>query len=414
MKGYDFTLLPLMVVIKGFFGYNTGSMMGLGAAKRIYFDHAAATPLDLRVAKMMMPYASVEFGNPSSVHEEGRKAKKAIEEARKQVAEVLGASPTEIVFTSGATEAINLVIKGVTQAAPPDKRHVVTLATEHMATLRVLQDTGCEVTFLPINKDGLVSVDEVMKAIRPETVLISMMYVNNEIGTILPIAEVGNMIEKMKRAKKETYPIFLTDAVQAVNSLPLNVTKLHVDALCLSGSKMYGPKGSGLLYVKKGIPMKSQTMGGTQEHGLRAGTENVGGIVGLAAALKIAQTEYEDYEQILRPLQRMLFEGITSKIPGATVNGHRTQRVCNNVNVSLPEVDGEAVVMYLDSVGIAASTASSCTSSAGASHVIKALGRSDKEAESSIRLTLGRGTTQRQVKKVIQELVRIVALLKIS
>lgn len=389
-------------------------MMGLGAAKRIYFDHAAATPLDLRVSKVMAPYVSEDFGNPSSVHAEGRKAKKAIEEARKQVAETLGVSSEEIVFTSGATESINLCYRGLIEAAPKDKRHVVTLATEHMATLRVLQDLGCEVTFLPVDKDGLISVDEVRKAIRPETVLVTMMYVNNEIGTILPIAEVGNMIAKMKRVKKEVYPIFFTDAVQAVNSLSLEVTKLHVDALCLSGSKMYGPKGSGVLYVKKGTPMKAQIMGGTQEHGMRAGTENVSAIVGLATALKIAQAEHEDYEQRLRPLQKMLFEGIMTKIPGATVNGHRTQRVCNNVNVSLPEVDGEAVVMYLDGAGIAASTASSCTSSAGASHVIKALGKSITEAESSVRFTLGRSTTKQQVKKVIQELVRIVALLKIS
>jgi len=388
-------------------------MMGLGVTKRIYFDHAAATPLDLRVAKVMAPYSSTEYGNPSSVHAGGRKAKMAIEGARKQVAEVLGAQAEEIVFTSGATESINLGYRGIIGAAPKERRHVVTLATEHMATLRVLQDLGCEVTFLPVDEDGLVSADEVMKAIRPETVLVTMMYVNNEMGTILPIAEVGKMLAKMKRVTKDIYPIFYTDAVQAVNSLPLNVTKLHVDALCLSGSKMYGPKGSGALYIKKGTPIKAQIMGGTQEHGMRAGTENVGAIVGLAAALKIAQTEHEDYEKRLRPLQKMLFEGILEKIPGVSVNGHRTQRVCNNVNVSLPEVDGEAVVMYLDSAGIAASTASSCTSSAGASHVIKALGKSVAAAESSVRLTLGRGTTKQQVKKVIQELVRIVALLKI-
>ncbi|HCC83457.1 TPA: cysteine desulfurase NifS [Candidatus Uhrbacteria bacterium] len=387
--------------------------MGLGVTKRIYFDHAAATPLDLRVAKVMAPYSSTEYGNPSSVHAGGRKAKMAIEGARKQVAEVLGAQAEEIVFTSGATESINLGYRGIIGAAPKERRHVVTLATEHMATLRVLQDLGCEVTFLPVDEDGLVSADEVMKAIRPETVLVTMMYVNNEMGTILPIAEVGKMLAKMKRVTKDIYPIFYTDAVQAVNSLPLNVTKLHVDALCLSGSKMYGPKGSGALYIKKGTPIKAQIMGGTQEHGMRAGTENVGAIVGLAAALKIAQTEHEDYEKRLRPLQKMLFEGILEKIPGVSVNGHRTQRVCNNVNVSLPEVDGEAVVMYLDSAGIAASTASSCTSSAGASHVIKALGKSVAAAESSVRLTLGRGTTKQQVKKVIQELVRIVALLKI-
>lgn len=388
--------------------------MGLGVSKRIYFDHAAATPLDLRVNKMIAAYARVEFGNPSSVHAEGRRAKKAIEDARKQVAEVLSVRAEEIVFTSGATESINLCYRGVIEAAPKDKRHVVTLATEHMATLRVLQDLGCEVTFLRVDRDGLVSVEEVMRAIRPDTVLVTMMYVNNEIGTVLPIAAVGKMITKMKRKTKAIYPIFYTDAVQAVNSLSLDVTKLHVDALCLSGSKMYGPKGSGLLYVKKGTPMKAQIMGGTQEHGLRAGTENVAAIVGLATALKIAQTEHEDYYRKLRPLQKMLFEEILMKISGATINGHSTQRVCNNVNVSLPKIDGEAVVMYLDSVGIAASTASSCTSSAGASHVITALGKSVTEAESSVRFTLGRDTTKQQVKKVIQELVRIVALLKIA
>ncbi len=388
--------------------------MGLRATKRLYFDHAAATPLDLRVAKAMLPYASLAYGNPSSIHAEGRKARQAVEEARKQVAEVLSVRVEEIIFTAGATESINLCYKGLLAAAPEGKRHVVTLATEHMATLRVLQDLGCEVTFLPVDEEGLVSVDEVMKAIRPETVLVTMMYVNNEIGTILPIAEIGKAIEKMRRVKGEVYPMFFSDAVQAVNSLPLAVNKLHVDALCLSGSKMYGPKGSGVLYVKKGTLVAAQIVGGTQEHGMRAGTENVAGIIGLATALKIAQAEFANYEGCLRPLQKMLFDGILEKIPGSEVNGSLTQRVCNNVNVSLPEVDGEAVVMYLDEAGIAASTASSCTSSAGASHVITALGRSASEAESSIRLTLGRATTKREINTVIKELVRIVALLKIS
>ncbi len=382
--------------------------------KRIYLDYAAATPLDGRVMKAMRPYFGVEFGNASSVHAEGRMAKRGLEAARAEVAEALSVRSEEIVFTSGATESINLFYKGVIEAAPVDKRHVVTLATEHMATLRVLQDLGCEVTLAPVDKDGLVSVDEVMRAIRPDTVLVTMMYVNNEIGTVLPIAEVGKALAKIKRSTKEVYPLFFSDAVQAACALKLEVTKLGVDGLCLSGSKIYGPKGVGVLFIKKGTPLKAQILGGTQEGGRRAGTENVVGAVGLARALAIAQIEHEDYEKKLRPLQSSLFAGILKIVPQAIINGSRTQRVCSNVNVSLPGVDGEALVMYLDEAGIAASTASSCTSSAGASHVIKALGRSDRLAESSVRFTLGRKSNKSEIKRVLKELPRIIKLLKID
>ncbi len=381
---------------------------------RIYLDYAAATPLDPRVAKAMRPFFGAAFGNPSSVHAEGRAARAAVETARRDVADALHARPSEIVWTSGATESVNLAIRGIVDAAPADCRHIVAVETEHKAVLRALEHAGYDVTFVPVDEEGVVSADAVMAAVRPDTALVNIMYVNNEIGTIAPIAEVGKRIAALRRDGRRAYPKFHTDAAQAAAYLPLNVATLHVDAMSLSGAKIYGPKGSGVLYVKEGTPLAPLLVGGAQESGRRAGTENVPAIVGFAKALAIAQREADALTAKLAPLRDMLLDGILAAIPGAVVNGSRTERIAGNVNVSLPSVDGEAVIMYLDERGIAASTASSCTSSASMSHVIRALGRSEQEVEASIRFTLGRGTTAAHVKAALKELPRIVSLLRIS
>lgn len=382
--------------------------------RRIYLDYAGATPLDKRVRKAMAPFFADEFGNPSSVHAEGRAAKAAIETARRDAAAVIGAQPEEIIFTSGATESINLAIRGIVSSAPATHRHVVSVATEHKGVLRSLEESGYEVTLVPVDGMGLVSADVVLAAIRPDTALVTVMYVNNEIGTIAPLAEIGVGIEKLRRGTKSIYPVFHTDAAQAASYLTLDVGKLHVDAMSLSGAKIYGPKGNGMLYVKKGVPLTSLIVGGAQERGHRAGTENVPAIVGFAKALQLAQAEKAALAAQLLPLRDMLCEGILRAIPGTIVNGSLRERIPSNVNVTLPAVDGEAVIMYLDERGIAAATASSCTSSASMSHVIRALGRNDAEVEGSVRFTLGRATTKRDIKTVLAELPRIVSLLRLS
>lgn len=381
---------------------------------RIYLDYAAATPLDARVAKAMRPYFESRFGNSSSVHAEGRRAKTALDAARREIADVLGCSTDELIFTSGATESVNLAIFGLVEAAPATHRHIVSVATEHKAALRAFEESGYEVTYVPVDSQGLFTVEDVLKAVRPDTALVSVMYANNEIGTIAPISEIGLAIQKLRQHNKQTYPLFHTDAAAAANYLALNVEALHVDALSLSAAKIYGPKGSGLIYVRRNLPLRPRLWGGAQEGGRRAGTENVAAIVGLARALSLAQKELVNVNKKLRPLRDALIDGILTAIPGAKVNGSREARVSGNVNISLPSVDAEAVIMYLDERGISASTASSCASSSSTSHVIKALGCNDAEVAGSIRFTLGRDTTMRQIKKVLRELPRIVLLLRIT
>lgn len=381
--------------------------------KRIYLDYAAATPLDPRVRQAMAPFFAGQFGNPSSVHAEGRAAKQAVETARRDVSHTLACQPEEIIFTSGATESINLAIRGVVDAAPATQRHIVSVTTEHKAVLRALEESGCTVTLVPVDAEGMASAAAVLAAIRPETALVTVMYANNEIGTVAPLADIGKGIEKLRRANKSVYPILHTDAAQAASYLSLDTVQLHVDAMSLSGAKLYGPKGSGALYVKNGVPLAPLIVGGAQEGGRRAGTENVAAIVGFAAALTLAQAEKDALSARLLPLREQLTTGILAAIPGSVVNGSRAERIPSNVNVSLPAVDGEAVIMYLDERGISASTASSCTSSSSMSHVLRALGRSEAAVEGSVRFTLGRGTRKRDIKAVLKELPRIVSLLQL-
>lgn len=358
----------------------------------IYLDHAATTPVDEQVLATMLPYFSEQFGNPSSIHRIGRAALESLDEAREAVADVLGASRKEIIFTSGGSEADNLAIKGaaLAQRQAGKGAHLITSAIEHHAVLHAfeyLQALGFETTVLPVDQNGIVSPADLQAALRPDTVLVSIMYANNEIGTIQPIAELGAI------CREHGVP-FHTDAVQAAGSLPLDVNKLNVDLLSLTAHKFYGPKGVGVLYARRGTPLLPQSNGGGQERRRRAGTENVAGIVGMAAALRLAEEQRLHYVAHCTALREQLVAGILERIPRATLNGHPTQRLPNNVNVAIDDVEGESILLLLDQHGIAASSGSACTSgSLEASHVLLALGLSPERAIGSVRFTIGRTTT---------------------
>jgi len=386
---------------------------------KIYLDYAATAPCDPKVTRAMSGYLKKDFGNPSSIHGFGQKASMAIGEARQSVAEFLNCESEEIVFTGSATEADNLAIFGVLKALRAAKPHIITSQIEHPAVLescRELEKRGAEVTYLPVNKDGVVEVSELKNALKPNTILVSIVYANNEIGTIQPIAEIGVLIKNYNPKI-----LFHTDAVQAVNFLDCDVKKLGVDLLTLSGHKIYGPKGVGVLYVKRGTPIEPIIYGGGHERGLRSGTENVPGIVGLGQAIReiqnpIRQTANKIQNIRIRQLRDRLIKTILKIIPASRLNGSLTQRLPNNVNISFDGAEGEAIVVALDQKGIAASTGSACSSgSLKPSHVLLALGLSEEVAHGSLRLTLGKYNTVKDIEKVIKVLpVVIQKLRKIS
>lgn len=381
------------------------------AERTIYLDHAATTPTDPAVVEAMLPYFTTQFGNPSSIYRLGRNALQALDDARATTAEILHCSPKEIVFLGGGSEADNLAIKGVALAAQRAGKgnHVITSAIEHHAVLHAcayLAEFGFEVTILPVDRDGLVSPDDLRAAIRPETVLVSIMYANNEIGTIQPIAELGAIC-------RERGVLFHSDAVQAAGALPLDVTALNVDLLSLTAHKFYGPKGVGALYVRRGVPLLAQINGGGQERRRRAGTENVPGIVGFATALRLAEERREAYVAHCLALRERLIDGIISRIPDVRLNGHRTQRLPNNVNVSFAATDGESILLLLDQAGIAASSGSACSSgSLEPSHVLKAIGLDDELAHGSVRLTVGKDTTGADIDVVLDRLPAMIERLR--
>jgi cysteine desulfurase len=381
------------------------------ADRYIYLDHAATTPVDERVVAAMLPYLTEKFGNPSSIHRAGREALDALDDARERVAAVLGAARKEIVFTGGGSEADNLAIKGVAlaQRAAGKGAHIITSAIEHHAVLHAveyLQGFGFEVTVLPVDGDGLVRPDDLRAAIRPDTVLVSIMYANNEIGTIQPMAELGAIC-------RERGVPFHTDAVQAAGSLPLDVRALNVDLLSLAAHKIYGPKGVGALYVRHGTPLLPQVSGGGQERRRRAGTENVAGIVGFATALRLAEEEREGYAAHCAALRDKLVVGLLERIPLASLNGHPTQRLPNNANLAFEHVEGESVLLLLDQAGIAASSGSACTSgSLEASHVLVALGLPYERAIGSVRFSLGRATTADDIDYLLDTLPPLIERLR--
>ena len=371
----------------------------------IYMDNAATTATRPEVLEAMLPYFTQHYGNPSSIHSVGRDARRAVEKARQQVAAALGAQPREIYFTAGGSESDNWAIRCASRALAAKGKHIITSQIEHHAVLHTCQymvKQGYEVTYLPVDENGLVSVEDVKKAIRPDTVLISIMAANNEIGTIEPIREIGKVAH-------EAGVLFHTDAVQAVGAVPIDVNDWNVDMLSLSGHKFHAPKGIGALYIRKGVKISNLIFGGAQERGLRAGTENLPGIVGLGAAIELAVSELPEYTRRLTALRDRLIDGILQSIPDVRLNGHRTQRLPGNVNVSVRYVEGEALLMRLDLAGVEASSGSACTSgSLDPSHVLLAIGLPHEIAHGSLRLSLGSDTTEADVDYVLQTLPGIV------
>ncbi len=376
--------------------------------KRLYLDYAATTPTHPDVVQAMLPYFNQSFGNPSSIYSYGQEARGVIEDAREKVAALIGARPDEIVFTSGGTEADNFAIKG-TASTSPDKNHIITSAIEHHAVLETchfLERRGFQITLVPVDSSGLVDPDEVRRAITDRTALISIMHANNEIGTIEPIAELA-------RVAHEAGVYFHTDAVQTAGQIPVDVNELDVDMLSVSAHKLYGPKGVGALYIRKGTRMVPFMHGGGQELGRRSGTENVPGIVGFGKAAEIARQAVLTEPARLTPMRDRLIEGILGSIEGSRLNGHRRQRLPNNVNVSIDYVEGESMLLNLDLESICASTGSACSSSSlEASHVLLALGLAHEQAHGSLRFTLGKWTVDEDIDRVLEVLPRIISKLR--
>ena len=386
--------------------------------QRIFLDYASATPVDPRVEKAMRPYFSRKFANPSAIYEEGVESKRSLENSRKVVAGVLRALPDEIVFTGSGTESANLAIIGIFLKARQlgiRRPHIVTTAFEHPAVLeatKYCESLGAKVTIVYPNGDGIISADEIGKALSKNTVLVSAMYANNEIGTIQPIREIAKRIRQFEKRNKSTKKqIHLhVDASQAVNYLPLNVLELHCDFLTLDGAKIYGPKGVGILFVKRGVLITPLILGGGQEKGRRSGTENIPAIVGIAQALSITEKMRERESKRIARLQREIFQGIKKIAKNSRVNGSLDLRLPNNVNVCFPKVDSEFLVLKLDANGVAVSSSSSCKtiSENSRSYVLEAIGGKDC-AESSLRITLGRWTTEMEVKKFLKILKKCIS-----
>lgn len=376
----------------------------------IYMDNAATTAVRKEVLDAMLPYFTEHYGNPSSIHSVGRDAKRAVEAARKQVAAALNAQPQEIYFTAGGSESDNWALRSATEMLAKKGKHIITSSIEHHAVLHTCEylekQHGYRITYLPVDEFGRVSPDDVKKAIAEDTVLISIMAANNEIGTLQPIAEIGKIA-------KEAGVLFHTDAVQAVGAIPLDVNALNVDLLSLSAHKFHGPKGVGALYVRKGVRMNNLIFGGAQERSLRAGTENLASIVGLGKAIEIAVAELPEYAAKMTKLRDELIDGILAEIPDVRLNGHRAERLPGNVNVSVRYIEGESLLMRLDLLGIEGSSGSACTSgSLDPSHVLLAIGLPHEIAHGSLRLSLGINNTEDDVKRVLRELPGVVKTLR--
>ncbi len=376
--------------------------------KKVYLDHAATTQLNKEVFEAMNPYFFELYGNPSSVHSFGREVRKGLEESREKVAKAIGAQPREIIFTSGGTESDNLAIRGSAMAQRKKGNHVITSAVEHHAVIdacHALKEEGFEITVIPVDEHGMVSVKDVEEAITDKTILISIMLANNEVGTIQPVAEIG----KIAREKGIT---FHTDAVQAIGNIPVNVDELNCDLLALSAHKFYGPKGVGALYVRKGTRLKGCSFGGSQERKLRPGTENVPGVIGLGKAIELAVKDVESKAVKLSRLRDRLIDGLL-KLPDVSLNGHRTKRLPGNVNISVQYVEGESLILSLDLKGIACSSGSACTSgSLDPSHVLLAMGLDHQAAHGSLRFTLGVENTEAEIDYVLETIPGIVERLR--
>lgn len=376
-----------------------------------YFDHAATTAVKEEVLKEMIPFFNLEFGNPSSLYTIGRGAKRALDEARNKTALAIGSLSKEIYFTGCGSESDNLAIKGVAHANCNKGNHIITTKIEHPAVLntcKTLEQEGFNITYLNVDKDGLISLEELEYAITDKTILISIMFANNEIGTIEPIEEIG------KIAKKHNV-IFHTDAVQAVGNVKIDVKAMNIDLLSMSAHKFYGPKGVGALYIREGIECKKLQDGGHQEKDKRAGTENVAGIVGLGKAIELADKNLDKYVNKLTELREYCISQIEEKIPNIKINGHRTKRTPGNINVSFEFIEGEALLLNLDSKGICASAGSTCSSGSDSpSHVLMAIGLPDELARGSLRITLGEENSKEDINYLVEELVKTIKKLRLN
>ena len=375
----------------------------------IYLDNAATTKTAPEVVEAMLPYFSEYYGNPSSIYAIAGKSKEAITKGREQIANVLGAKPEEIYFTAGGSESDNWALKATFEAYKNKGNHIITTKIEHHAILHTceyLEKRGFEITYLNVDRDGLISLDELKAAIRPDTILISVMFANNEIGTIEPIAEIGEIA-------KEHGVLFHTDAVQAYAQVPINVDEMHIDMLSASGHKLNGPKGIGFLYIRKGVKIRSFVHGGAQERSRRAGTENIPGIVGLGAAVERAMRIMDTKTRKEIELRDYLIGRLENEIPHCWLNGHRTKRLPNNINFSFLFIEGESMLIMLDMKGICASSGSACTSgSLDPSHVLLAIGLKHEEAHGSLRLTLSEESTKEEMDIVAEEVKKIVQRLR--
>ena len=375
----------------------------------IYLDNAATTKTAPEVVDAMLPYFSEYYGNASAIYSLGAESKKAMDHARQTIADSLGAKPEEIYFTAGGSESDNWALKATAEAYASKGKHIITTKIEHHAILHTceyLEKRGFEITYLNVDRDGLISLDELKAAIRPDTILISVMFANNEIGTIEPIAEIGEIA-------KEHGVLFHTDAVQAYAQVPINVDEMHIDMLSASGHKLNGPKGIGFLYIRKGVKIRSFVHGGAQERSRRAGTENIPGIVGLGAAVERAMRIMDTKTRKESELRDYLIGRLENEIPHCWLNGHRTKRLPNNINFSFLFIEGESMLIMLDMKGICASSGSACTSgSLDPSHVLLAIGLKHEEAHGSLRLTLSEESTKEEMDIVAEEVKKIVQRLR--
>lgn len=377
--------------------------------KFIYVDNAATTRLKKEVIDEMMPYLESEYGNPSSIYKFASNSKRAIENARQKIVNAFNADPKEIIFTSGASEADNWAIKGIAYSMKDKGNHIITTKIEHHAVLHTtefLEKNGFRVTYLDVDENGLIDLNQLKNAICDKTILISIIFANNEIGTIQPIKEIGEIA-------KEHNILFHTDAVQAVGNVKIDVKELNIDLMSVTAHKIYGPKGVGALYVKKGVKLFPYIHGGGQEKGRRAGTENVAGIVGFGKAMELAVSNIDKKAEKISKLRDLYIDTVLKEIPYVRLNGHRTQRLCNNANISFRFIEGEALLLSLDLVGICASSGSACTSgSLDPSHVLLAIGLPHEIAHGSLRITFGDFNTEEEVYYIIEKLKEIVARLR--
>ncbi len=375
----------------------------------IYMDHSATSPVDIEVFNAMKPYFMESYGNASTLYSLGREARRAMESSREKVASIIGANTDEIIFTSGGTESDNIAIKGIAYRLRRRGNHIITSNIEHPAvdeTCKYLEKNGFEVTYLPVEKDGIVNSSDLEYAITDKTILITIMHANNEIGTIQPIREIGEIARKNKI-------YFHADAVQSVGKIPVNVEELNVDMLSLSAHKLYGPKGVGALYIKKGVGVEPIIHGGGHEKGIRPGTENVAGIVGLGKACEIAENNLKEEAQYLTSMRDELIKKVLSEIEESYLNGHPTKRLPNNINFRFTGIEGESLVLHLDSKNIASSTGSACSSKKlEASHVLMALGLKEVQAHGSLRLTLGKENKVEDTDYVVESIKNAVDTLR--